>query len=162
MQLLAFFHILRHTHERVDRLGRQRQAHLQPVHLFAVSAPRKVLRVVGVVIVGVKEAQLIKSFDQHALAVHVRKAQRTVHGLAVEFPRPRFHRVKQRVHNLVVVDKIDLREAHILLAECRVRTGIEYSLYPAYDFSVPAGEKRFGFAKLERRVFILLHVGYLT
>ncbi|MPM95439.1 hypothetical protein SDC9_142593 [bioreactor metagenome] len=162
VQLFAFFHIVRNAGERLDRFGRNRQPHLHPVHLLAVAAPRELGQIIRVIVIGVKQAFLIEPFNQHTLAVHIGESQRTVHRRAAELSSPAFHGIKERIHHLVVVDEIHLREIHILPVKRRIGAFVENARDAAHNLPVAISKKRLGLAEREGRVFLLLHVGNLA
>ena len=135
---------------------------LDPVHVLAVAQRSHVVDVIGVVIVCKEAAAAVEALHQHALPIHVGKAQRPVDGGAAQLPRPVLHHAEQGGRHLPVVDKVHLREAQAVGAPFVVGlAGIDSADAP-HDIAVPLRQPAPGVAILEGRVLAAIPVGQIV
>ena len=119
---------------------RNRDEIFDPVHVLDVAERGHVLLVIREIVVGEKAAASVKAIDQHALAVHVREAQRPVYGGAADLTRPVFDRGEERARHLRIVNKIHLRKAQSVGAPFFVGLAAENGADAPDDLAVAIGQ----------------------
>ena len=123
-----------------------------PVNILLKAEARKLLVVIGMVIIGDEHALPVKALDEHPLAVKVAKTERPVYLRAAALAPEILDGLEQRVHNLVVVDKINLRKANAFIVEFLVRLVADYCAYAPDYLAVAIRQKAFCVAILERGI----------
>ena len=162
MQVLALEDKLRELMQtlglRAARRG-HRDAVLDPVDVLAVAEAGEVLGIIRRVVIGEKQAPAVKALDEHALAVHVREAERAVHLIAPLLACPALDRAEQRRRDLGIVHEVHLAEAHAVRAELVIGLVAEDRADAADDLPVAPGQPAACLAVVERGVLARRPVG---
>ena len=99
-------------------------------------------------------ADLVKTLDEHALAVKVGESERAFHILHVMTAPPVGDRLQEGLADTVVVDEVNPPEAYSLPVPCLVGPVVDDSDHSSDNFSVPLGQEELEVAELKRGILL--------
>ena len=143
-----------HTLVLVGDLFGHIELHLYPIrHLFETQGLH-VAGIVGIVVRGGHRRELIETFDEHALGVHVGEAERPHDFRHAARPAPLLHGVDEGAAHLGFVHEVNPAEAHLLLLPFLIGPVVDDGRHASDDATVAQRQEIVGLAELERRVLL--------
>ena len=134
---------------------------LHPIDILDITHTLHVRRIIRMVVYGSHCTQAVIALDEHALAVEIGKAQRTLQLGETTLTRPVLNRREQSINHLGIINKIDPAETRSLYPPLLIGTPVQYRSNATHKLAILVGKEIICLTELKRSIAILAQCCHL-